>query len=309
MSSVVLDQRPAFLSHISDDLIIASTYQLDSGGAIRDGKFVLLSTSPLSAKSVIPTSAGIFRFTLLDSNTVLACLTNGKLVRVDISNGAVCFESSDPLSTDMLLTSSQSPSGDKILTSDNVGHVIVADSSDFQLISSWVAHKLPFVNTPCEVWSSCWLDDSRICSGADGTMKFWDLRTHEAPTSIYKGFEAGVVFIDRIGESEIFTGSYDEHLRVFDQRNVSKPLRESKLNGGVWQVNRIPGDDFRLIAACMYGGWQIIDANSLETIGENRDIGKDLLYGASAVCSEENKFSVACCTFNNYTVTVDVVNV
>uniref|UniRef100_A0A1I7YQR3 WD_REPEATS_REGION domain-containing protein n=1 Tax=Steinernema glaseri TaxID=37863 RepID=A0A1I7YQR3_9BILA len=139
-------------------------------------------------------------------------------------------------------------------------------------------------------------------------LKLWDLRSTEKPTTVNKGFEAGVVFIEPFG-SEIFTGSYDDHIRVFDERNLSVPLREAKLNGGVWQVNRIRGDDFRLICACMYGGWQIIDPESLETIAQNQDIGKDLLYGASAVCLEENKYSVACCTFNNYTVTLESVDV
>ncbi|KAK0416054.1 hypothetical protein QR680_012269 [Steinernema hermaphroditum] len=301
--------KESFLSHIINDLIIASTYQLDAGGEIRDGKFVLLSSSPLSTKSVIPTSAGIFRFTVIDANTVLACLTNGKLVRANINESAVCFESQEALSDVMLLTVSQSPSGDRILTSDNKGQVIVADSWDFKNVSSWDGHKLPYTNEPCEVWSSCWLDDNRICSGAeDGIMKLWDLRSTEKPIAVNKNFEAGVVFIEQFG-SEILTGSYDEHLRVFDERKLSEPLRESKLNGGVWQVNRIVGDDFRLICACMYGGWQIIDSQSLETVAENQAIGKDLLYGASAVCCEENKYSVACCTFNNYTVTVESVDV
>ena len=90
---------------------------------------------------------------------------------------------------------------------------------------------------------------------------------------------AGVTFIfncdvlhgtNKQSSHQLLTGSYDDHLRLFDLRCLKRSVAEQKvliteleglalflliiqLNGGIWDVKRI-GESACLITACMYGG-------------------------------------------------------
>lgn len=76
-----------------------------------------------------------------------------------------------------------------------------------------------------------------------------------------------------------------------------------KTAGGVWHIeSRHSGDSEQHIAACMYGGFAIFDANWNATyICE--EAGKELLYGVSFVDSSTVSFT----TFNDYQVTTEVL--
>lgn len=53
----------------------------------------------------------------------------------------------------------------------------------------------------------------------------------------------------------------------------------------------------------MYGGYSVLDADSLELVYQNRDVGANLLYGATKMSPD----SVLFCTFNDYLVVLDEV--
>uniref|UniRef100_A0A8R1I8F0 methylated diphthine methylhydrolase n=1 Tax=Caenorhabditis japonica TaxID=281687 RepID=A0A8R1I8F0_CAEJA len=181
------------------------------------------------------------------------------------------------------------------------GHAYLVDLNTSVIVSSWLAHSLPYVpGEGCEVWSCAITQDAQtaVTGGEDGSMKLWDARSHTM-TEMSKIFEAGVVFVDfpLENQDQIITGSYDEHIRIFDRRNLKDPIAERKLSGGVWNIER-SGSQF--CVACMYGGYSILDAETLEVVHENRSAGVNLLYGATKVDDD-----VLFCTFNDYLVVLD----
>lgn len=74
--------------------------------------------------------------------------------------------------------------------------------------------------------------------------------------------------------NELWTGSYDDNLRIFDLRNIDSdngpilyqgllPQEKVKQNlgGGVWRLIPEPNSD-RLLACCMYDGARIIEPSA-----------------------------------------------
>jgi diphthamide biosynthesis protein 7 len=135
-----------------------------------------------------------------------------------------------------------------------------------------------------------------VYSGADdGLLKMWDLRVGvERPMLTNRSHGSGVVFISQKGD-KLLSGSYDECLRMWDERSLTVPLREVNVGGGVWAVERCL--DGRLLVAAMYGGWHVL-TDELIIVGGDSDIGKGLLYGVS----KNSTTIVAVCTFNDNTV-------
>ncbi|CAJ0593097.1 unnamed protein product [Cylicocyclus nassatus] len=68
---------------------------------------------------------------------------------------------------------------------------------------------------------------------------------------------SGVPLSDRL--NTILTGSYDQHIHLFDLRQTKEPLRIEETAGGVWYIEDVQTHENRHVAACMYGGWAILD--------------------------------------------------
>ncbi|KAI3866572.1 hypothetical protein MKX03_023784 [Papaver bracteatum] len=88
---------------------------------------------------------------------------------------------------------------------------------------------------------------------------------------------------DRTDPNALLTGSYDEHLRIWDVRSISKPVNESSicLGGGVWRLKQHPSIPSLVLAACMHNGFAVVrvegeKAEVLETCTNH----KSLAYGA-----------------------------
>lgn len=289
MHSLILPQRPAFSLFHSSSLLVVSTYQLESSNS-RAGALHLLSPD-LSQDDIITTSAGVFRFQFL-SDRIVSALTDGSLSIASLPQKTTL--SSFTVSDNMLLDVSLL-SGSTALTSDNSGRLFLADLDTEVVTASWNAHKLPYTGQGCEVWTCSFLSSSLCVSGAeDATMCLWDLTSH-TKVAQSKVFGSGVVFTAPRGDNSILTGSYDEHVRLFDKRNLKSIVKEIKLPGGVWNIEQL--SDGRCICACMYGGWVILD-DDFNVIKKDEQSGSELLYGATLINS-----TLAYVTFNNYTVT------
>ncbi|UMM25757.1 hypothetical protein L5515_005446 [Caenorhabditis briggsae] len=310
--TVKLSSRPAFGRRIPDATssdsprVCVSTYLLDPLSDTRSGSLCILKAEKnqdLVLENEISTSAGVFRFDFRNPSTVVAALTNGSLVVQKIEEPT--SSETTPVSSDMLLDLGLSDSS-LTITTDNKGHAYLVDLNTSLIVATWLAHSLPYVpGEGCEVWSCSVTPDAQtvVTGGEDGSMKLWDARS-KTQISQSKIFGAGVVFVDfpaeNRAENQIYTGSYDENLRVFDRRNLKTVLKEKKLPGGVWNIEQDDKEQ-QLCVSCMYGGYSILNSESLDVVYENRDVGKNLLYGATRISRNSTIF----CTFNDYLVVLD----
>ncbi|TKY68524.1 Diphthine methyltransferase [Spatholobus suberectus] len=86
----------------------------------------------------------------------------------------------------------------------------------------------------------------------------------------------------------LLTGSYDEFLRVWDLRSISKPLNKTSINlgGGVWRVKHHPFIPGLFLAACMHNGFAIVAIKGDKTeVLEAYKKHDSLAYGADQTTS------------------------
>lgn len=57
--------------------------------------------------------------------------------------------------------------------------------------------------------------------------------------------------------------SYDQHIRLWDIRNIKEETNTTKMPGEVWRLKWDPFTKSLLLAACMYNGVHIVDYTSL----------------------------------------------
>ena len=110
-----------------------------------------------------------------------------------------------------------------------------------------------------------------IYTGADDcALKAWDARGDLGRPVFVNRREhaAGVTCIagSPHDANVLVTGSYDEHVRVWDVRNPAVPVLRAAApsadkvhcGGGVWRVKFHPADGALLLVACMHGGFRIM---------------------------------------------------
>lgn len=182
--------------------------------------------------------------------------------------------------------------------------------SDLTPVSSWKAHEL-------ETWNVCFdfQDPHLLYSGGDDcAWKCWDTRVKFEDEE--ESVSGSPIWIDRRSHSAgvcciscspwvpncLCTGSYDDKARLWDLRNPSKPLLsiETNTGGGVWRLKWHPTNPKLLLAACMYGGFLLLQADhgagTLTTV-ESYPFQKTLAYGAdwcSYVEKDGTSFAATC---------------
>ncbi|KAJ9128221.1 hypothetical protein QFC24_000513 [Naganishia onofrii] len=64
--------------------------------------------------------------------------------------------------------------------------------------------------------------------------------------------------------------SYDEHIRLFDARNIKQPLRKVHVGGGVWRTKWHPVASRKsdVLLACMHGGFNIVNVGDALTAAD-----------------------------------------
>lgn len=183
-----------------------------------------------------------------------------------------------------------------ITTSDFNAHI-------FRIGSDWTVHPTsvePAASHQLEAWTVAFLpsksetaantaQELTLLSGGDdskllaSTLKYSRRETHEDTTNCieklypargFKGHDAGVTSILPLAtrldnqSSIIFTGSYDDHIRVFSFAGPFQApicLAEENLGGGVWRLKTVgaaksDGNKWEvvLLASCMHAGARLL---------------------------------------------------
>ncbi|ETN83820.1 WD domain, G-beta repeat protein [Necator americanus] len=295
--SLKLNQRPAFARSTNSNILV-STYQLEEPDS-RKGSIYLLSNT-LDIIHHIDAPAGVFRFDFLKPNVVIAAVTNGSLFTTTFDDSP--STASIHVSDEMLLDVSSPSLTSYVSCTDKAGYAHMIDVDTETVISTWKAHSLPYTDTGCEVWT-CSLNDTLLCTGGeDGVLKVWDIRSQTMVQRLNE-FNAGVTFSNWKKDNVIITGSYDQHIRLFDMRKSKESLKAIETSGGVWHIEDYQNarQQYR-VAACMYGGWTLLDEN-FDIIKADDKAGQELLYGVTMA----NENLLIYTTFNYYKVTAVTV--
>ncbi|PVU97113.1 hypothetical protein BB561_000756 [Smittium simulii] len=121
--------------------------------------------------------------------------------------------------------------------------------------------------------------DTIYSGGDDGLFKRWDIRengyNHCNFTSKRHG--AGVCSIQSNPHKEniLASGSYDEMVYIWDNRNMKSPMLEYYAGGGVWRLKWNQNDTDKLLVAAMHNGVDVVNINGLKE-ASNGDYGSDL---------------------------------
>lgn len=131
--------------------------------------------------------------------------------------------------------------------------------------------------------------------GDDLAFNIWDIRSLSF-LKVHSDFKrpahgAGVTSCvsHPTDSNHMFTGSYDESIRMWDVRNVKAPVAvcETEIGGGVWRMKWEPGTSecHRLAVAGMYSGFHILSCNGLKLQRLHSDpqgkVNQSIAYGVS----------------------------
>lgn len=183
--------------------------------------------------------------------------------------------------------------GNDILSSYSNGNLAMIELSNTGTMTKrqWKAHDY-------EAWITafdCHCKDLAYSGGDDCKLKIWDLRTDLSwPSSILSRHTMGVCSIQSNKRKEylLATGSYDEHIFLWDTRQIKQPLSDTAVGGGVWRVKWEPTRGQHLLTACMHNGFHVLDCTHISADKEQSIVASfmkhtSLAYGVDW-CQSDN---------------------
>ncbi|XP_047327877.1 diphthine methyltransferase homolog [Impatiens glandulifera] len=214
-------------------------------------------------------------------------------------------------STSMCLCLDWNPSSNSISVglSDGSLSIVSFTESMLEIQEMWKAHDF-------EVWAASFdIHQPQLVYTGSDDCKFscWDLRAGPSQPAFQnsKIHKMGVCCITKNNPSDpntLLTGSYDEHLRIWDVRSISKPVNETSvcLGGGVWRLKHNPLEPSYVLAACMHNGFGLVRIDNggekidvVETYGKHESLayGADWQRGELIVDGKRKNNAVATCSF------------
>lgn len=234
----VLYQIAALESSSQLGLFACGSYELNERDGLRSGKIALCDVKGrLQAESPLGPGVLDLKWRCRD-NALLAATSDGFLsvykacaretesaLRI---TGAIGFPEEG-----LFLSLSVGDSTAVVSTQEgSILSVAVADEGLRLLNQNSAAHHMLGGNVPAWIVAMNPHANNIICSGGDDmTIKLWDLRCFETPTScISKVHSAGVTCATFSPHEEhlVAVGSYDESVNFWDVRNMIKPLSSVK---------------------------------------------------------------------------------
>jgi diphthamide biosynthesis protein 7 len=196
------------------------------------------------------------------------------------------------------------------VTSDHQGYVHILNmeipkNRNTSTSYSWKAHE-------GEVWTCSWHFQrvyELFSTGDDGSFQLWDVRasTHKSQwKSVWH--KAGVTSLEQHPSKPFIflTGSYDEHLCLWDERYLKEPLYNTHIsNAGIWRIRWHPQSSSLVALACMYEGFRLFSLEMNEEkqkISMKEDINyrehQSIAYGIDWLPSSTSSHSIlASCSF------------
>jgi diphthamide biosynthesis protein 7 len=261
-------------SLLDPTLLVVGTYTLDEAATTLETKktgtleLYRVSSGGLSHLQSLPTSMGAvldLKFSPREQDLVAVAESRGavSLYRIDAAVGRIAHERTLALFPPevLVLSLTFSPTGANVLAvtlSD--GGVAVLDLAKGETSYAYVPHSL-------EAWTCEFSrDGKRLFSGGDDSiMIVQDLEAQVEVGRTRRGaHEAGVTAILAQEDGGVWSGSYDETLRVWDLRGRIKAVEEKSLGGGVWRLLEMGGD--KVLASCMHAGGRVVRKQDLEVV-------------------------------------------
>ncbi|KAJ8098811.1 WD40-repeat-containing domain protein [Lipomyces tetrasporus] len=306
LASSTLTQLPpcALAFHPSDSrFVVVGTYKLEQDGCRHGalqvyecdgGKLKLCNTIESQDSSILDLKFSPHDCSLLASthSTGKVCLWRVSLsgehgIDVDLISACEITDSSDTL----VLSVCFSPIDPAVIS-------VTLSSGEWRLCSissessvATVQVQKKFMAHSLEAWTSAFSSNgSMLFSGGDDScLSAHDLRAGMQVWQDRRSHGAGVTSILSFpyNESQIWTGSYDEKLRVWDLRGAHRKgsvVNELSLGGGVWRLTHHPKLAEKLVlSCCMHGGARLINASDelsdSSVVGIITDGHESMVYG------------------------------
>lgn len=230
----------------NSNVFLCGLYQLCDGETqIRTGGVLRLQydshTNSIEKLGEISLNSGVLDIKLCNINCERqlfgAVLSEGKLVVHEISSSMTQVNEIDKKEDGLMLSIDWNAS--IISTSTQNGSIyrfeLLPDGRLEEVFSFHDAFPLFGENLPAWIVFSSPHCSSMLVGGGDNcTMRIWDLRMGPSSRTVKDQHNAGVTsgLWDSQDENYFFSGSYDESIRLWDQRNLKTPVQD--VNTGMY---------------------------------------------------------------------------
>ena len=194
-----------------------------------------------------------------------------------------------------------------LVASFTSGMLASIDINSNSVISSWKGHDF-------DTWiasKDLWCTSVFYSGGDDCKLKTWDIRLSGPPIHTSKAHTMGVCSIQgsKLKEYTLLTGSYDEHILMWDTRNRKTPVCDIAAGGGIWRLKWHPYMENVFLSACMYDGFKIFKSDDFSDfyLTHCYEEHGSLAYGADWIIPHNDNSSskartslVATCSFYDH---------